>query len=251
MYNRITNPVTGRKVYINGKIGMRVIKNYLQELAFSQKGGAAPVVLGPDKKHTYHLLEKIDFVTKVNPGDKNAFEQKEDKFKKKFIKIYQNCFSLFKPSSQSIGDLFDLNKHATAVAGRCYIITDSINNLPIGFCFVNIISGSASIYSVCISKRYQRRGLCSLLMAEVISDVGWRNLYLDIRVAGELMSTCGLSGNMGACKCYEKHGFKVTNKECTLREDGLNCQMVRPANGTIFASVVTGPTFSCAESLGI
>jgi hypothetical protein len=31
-YNQIVNPETGRRVNINGKIGQKVLKNYIQEM---------------------------------------------------------------------------------------------------------------------------------------------------------------------------------------------------------------------------
>ena len=40
MYNKIVNPITGRKVLINGELGRKILKNYIYKLSEQQGGGA-------------------------------------------------------------------------------------------------------------------------------------------------------------------------------------------------------------------
>ena len=95
MYNKIVNPITGRKVNIYGSLGRTIIKNYL---LFYQQGGDDgdekdeildnAKVYAPDKyfeglnaKETQKRLERIEEGAKSDHKDQNAYRPFETDFR--------------------------------------------------------------------------------------------------------------------------------------------------------------------------
>ena len=77
----------------------------------------------------------------------------------------------------------------------------------VGFVDYWITFDSATVCQICINPVYQRKGLGSMLIEEMIKDCrteNVRNITLEVR-----------DHNVAAIKLYEKHGFKKTIvKEC-------------------------------------
>ena len=56
MYSKITNPITGRKISINGKLGKTILRNYITVL----QGGAYEEVKNAVAKSVFDFLEPAD-----------------------------------------------------------------------------------------------------------------------------------------------------------------------------------------------
>ena len=72
----------------------------------------------------------------------------------------------------------------------------------VGFVDYWITFDSATVCQICINPVYQRKGLGSMLIEEMIKDCrteNVRNITLEVR-----------DHNVAAIKLYEKHGFKKT-----------------------------------------
>ena len=72
----------------------------------------------------------------------------------------------------------------------------------VGFVDYWITFDSATVCQICINPVYQRKGLGSILIEEMIKDCrteNVRNITLEVR-----------DHNVAAIKLYEKHGFKKT-----------------------------------------
>ena len=72
----------------------------------------------------------------------------------------------------------------------------------VGFVDYWITFDSATVCQICINPVYQRKGLGSMLIEEMIKDCrteNVRNITLEVR-----------DHNLAAIKLYEKHGFKKT-----------------------------------------
>ena len=72
----------------------------------------------------------------------------------------------------------------------------------VGFVDYWITFDSATVCQICINPVYQRKGLGSILLNEMIKDCrteNVRNITLEVR-----------DHNVAAIKLYEKHGFKKT-----------------------------------------
>ena len=72
----------------------------------------------------------------------------------------------------------------------------------VGFVDYWITFDSATVCQICINPVYQRKGLGSILLKEMIKDCrteNVRNITLEVR-----------DHNVAAIKLYEKHGFKKT-----------------------------------------
>ncbi|NDE17555.1 GNAT family N-acetyltransferase [bacterium] len=105
---------------------------------------------------------------------------------------------------------------------------------PVAFLFLQEGKDrSAYVHSVCVKKSQRGKRLCERLFLYLIERYGTLDLSLEVRVgryAGE-----GQAANTAACRCYSKFGFLFTDERCSVREDGLNCPMMRPAKGVATA----------------
>lgn len=79
MYSKITNPKTGRKVDVNGRLGKNIVRNYLMVLNggaaiknlfkfFKKKSSIKPA----DEKLNTFLKEKYDYITDTSREKENV-----------------------------------------------------------------------------------------------------------------------------------------------------------------------------------
>ena len=70
-YNQIVNPLTGRRVNINGKIGQNVLRNYMQALNNEQIGSGDKCGYNPETDRCGRSKKHIENEEWCEPGNKN------------------------------------------------------------------------------------------------------------------------------------------------------------------------------------
>ena len=85
MYTTIINPETGRKVNITGKIGRKIINNYLMNYIGGSVGFIIDKaalreaflfsILGADYKNKWEQLSNIPYITNINNNLEQIFIQ--------------------------------------------------------------------------------------------------------------------------------------------------------------------------------
>ena len=93
---------------------------------------------------------------------------------------------------------YELNDNPVS---NLWVIESDLTGI-VGFVDYWITFDSATVCQICINPVYQRKGLGSILIEEMIKDCrteNVRNITLEVR-----------DHNVAAIKLYEKHGFKKT-----------------------------------------
>ena len=105
------------------------------------------------------------------------------------------------------------------------------------------------LHTLCASAEHKGSGICGTLIRAVINN--YNNYFIKLHVRVGTISNSGLEygleGNISACNCYEKEGFKIVN-ECGPEIDGENCKMIRP-RGAIYTNKLFTETSFCSDHL--
>ena len=251
MYSNIVNPYNGVKVNINSKIGNKIIKKYLSTYfknKYNKLNGGVSEVYNPKDGMTYQI-QRVECGPEIEQNLSIDVRVRRSKNIRRLNRMAKKCFYFMKNEINMIKQFRSDNQ-------ECIVLFNT-EIIPIGFCFVRLINQTTKlIHTVCISEQYRKRALCKLLMRYItqLPDINSFNLILEVRV-GKGGLDKGLSGNIGACKCYEQFGFKIfTREKCSLKSDGLNCLMIRPRNN--YAGVpswtdeLLRETIDCRTSIG-